>query len=456
MAERPPALFRRLFIANRGEVAARVARTCDAMGVTPVFAVSEADRELSMLRGRETVCVGPARATESYLRLERVVQAAVQARCSAVHPGWGFLSENPRFAALVAAHGLAFVGPPPEVMLRVGRKVPAKRAMAAAGLAGIPGSEGLVRDEAAALAVAERVGFPVIVKADSGGGGRGMRVARSAAELSAALQEARAEAASAFGDPGVYVERLLEGGRHVEVQFLVDRYGNGVHLGERDCSVQRKHQKLIEESPCPVLSAEERARTLARAVRAVTAVGYVGAGTLEMLLAPDGRLYFMEINARLQVEHTVSEMRTGVDLVAEQLKVAAGQRLSLRQEDILPEGHALECRINAEDARDDFRPTPGRLTRWRLPRAVPGELRVDTHLAEGDTVTPHYDSLLCKVIARGATREAACDRMLAALAELECEGVSTTTPFHQAVLRSSAFREGRYDTGVLPGWPPAP
>lgn len=456
MAVTPPAatLFRRLFIANRGEVAARVARTCDELGIVPVFATSEADRSAKHLVGRETVCVGPARSAMSYLNLEAMVQAAVQSHCTAVHPGWGFLAENARFAALCEAHGLTFIGPPPSVMLALGKKIPAKQAMARAGLLGIPGSDGLVHSDVAAAAAAAACGYPIIVKADSGGGGRGMQVANNEAELRTAIRDAQREALGAFGDPAVYLEKLVLGGRHVEVQIIADRYGNVVHLGERDCSVQRKHQKLIEESPCPVLNDEERKRTFPAAIRAVADVGYVGAGTLEFLLDDDGRLWFMEMNARLQVEHSVTEMCTGIDIVAEQIRVAAGHRLSFTQADVKPVGCALECRINAEDPMDDFRPTPGTLEVWRTPAEIPGELRVDTHLQEGDTIPPYYDSLLCKLIAHGPTREATIDRMLIALADLKCEGVSTTVPLHEAVIRSEDFHSGNYDTESIPGWPP--
>ncbi len=446
-----PRLFRRVFIANRGEVAARVARTCERLGITPVFGVSEADRHAGYVRGHEQVVLGPGRATHSYLDMERVVQAAVQSRCSALHPGWGFLAENPVFAALCEAHGLTFLGPPAHVMHRMGKKTPAKRAMGDAGLTLIPGSEGILADAAEARAVADTIGYPVLLKAESGGGGRGMRVARDASEVERAFQEARAEARAAFGDDRVYMERLIERGRHVEIQLLADRWGNVVHLGERDCTVQRNHQKLIEESPAPVLAADERERALEAAARATAAIGYVGAGTMEFLLDGDGTLRFMEMNTRLQVEHCVSEARTGIDLVEQQILVGAGHRLAFRQEDVRIEGHAIECRINAEDPFDEFRPAPGVIERWRAPE---GEgIRVDTHVTEGYEVPPFYDSLLCKVVARGRDRDEACERMIAALEDLVCEGVATTVPMHLAILRSEAFRNHRYDTGSIPGWP---
>ncbi|MFW5876770.1 MAG: acetyl-CoA carboxylase biotin carboxylase subunit [Myxococcota bacterium] len=446
-------MFHRLFVANRGEVAARVARACDALGVVPVFGVSEADRDAPYTRGRETVVLGPARAARSYLDVVRVVQAARQARCTAIHPGWGFLAENPVFASLCEQHGVTFVGPPAYVMHLMGKKTPAKRAMGEAGLSLIPGSDGVLRDASHAAEVAERIGYPVLLKAESGGGGRGMRIGRDAQGVVQAFEEAVAEATAAFGDPRVYMEKLVERGRHVEIQLLADRYGNVVHLGERDCTVQRNHQKLIEESPSPVLDPSERERTLAAAVEATRRIGYVGAGTMEFLLDADGTLRFMEMNTRLQVEHPVSEMRSGVDLVTEQIRVAAGHPLSLAQDDVRLQGHAIECRINAEDPSNGFRPSPGVITRWEPP-AGDADVRVETHVDSGYEVPPFYDSLICKVIAHGKDRDAASDRMIAALESLTCEGVATTVPMHLAILRSDAFRSSRYDTGGIPGWPP--
>ncbi|MCB9658194.1 MAG: biotin carboxylase N-terminal domain-containing protein [Polyangiales bacterium] len=452
-APRPYVGIRRLFIANRGEVAARVARTCDALGITPVFGVSEADRDAPYTRGREVVVLGKGRASESYLDAPRVVQAAVQARCSALHPGWGFLSENPVFASLCAAHGVTFIGPTPSVMQLMGKKTPAKRAMGQAGLSLIPGSDGILADADDAQRVARAVGYPVLLKAESGGGGRGMRIARSDDEIRAAFEDASAEALACFADDRVYLEKLIEKGRHVEVQLMADRYGNVVHLGERDCTVQRNHQKLIEESPAPGLAPDELARTLAAAVRACQQIGYVGAGTMEFLLDEGGTLRFMEMNTRLQVEHSVSEMRSGVDLVAEQIRVASGHRLSFTQDDIALTGHAIECRINAEDPEQGFKPSPGVVSRFDLPEQVAGAVRVDTHVEAGYEVPPFYDSLLCKVITRGATRDEAADRMIAALGALTCEGVPTTTAMHRAILGSTAFRSNQYDTSGIPGWP---
>mgnify|MGYP001814773966 FL=1 len=447
----PVKRFRRLFIANRGEVAARIARTCDALDIIPVFGVSEADRAAPYTRGRESVVLGPSRSSESYLAAERIVQAAVQTGCSAIHPGWGFLAENPLFASLCEAHGVSFIGPPPAVMQTLGRKTPAKAAMAAAGLKLIPGSDGVLRNVEQAKEVAAATGFPVLLKAESGGGGRGMRVVREPNGVQEAYESAQAESLAAFGDGRLYLEKLIEGGRHIEIQLLADEYGNVVHLGERDCSVQRKHQKLIEESPALVLSDAERAQTLAAAVRATAAIGYVGAGTMEFLLDDGGELRFMEMNARLQVEHPVTEMRTGIDLVEAQIRVAAGEPLWFSQDEVGFRGHAIECRINAEDPSNGFAPSPGVLEQWSVP-SEDDHVRVDTHVESGYEVPPHYDSLVCKVIAWGEDRDAACDRLAATLRGMRCDGISTTIPMHLAVLSSSDFRANDYDTRAVPGW----
>jgi len=443
--------FRRLFIANRGEVAARIARTCDQLDITPVFGVSEVDRAAPYLRDRESVVLGPSRSSESYLARERIVQAAVQTQCSALHPGWGFLAEDPVFASLCEAHGVTFIGPPAAVMQRLGRKTPAKAAMAGAGLKVIPGSDGVLRDVDQARAVAGATGFPVLLKAESGGGGRGMRIVRNAADVKDAYDSAQAESLACFADGRLYLEKLIEGGRHIEIQLLADKYGHVVHLGERDCSVQRKHQKLIEESPALVLSDAEREQTLAAAVRATRAIGYVGAGTMEFLLDEGGELRFMEMNARLQVEHPVSEMRTGIDLVEAQIRVAAGEPLWFSQEDIDLRGHAIECRINAEDPSNGFSPSPGVIAQWEVADGD-DRVRVDTHVESGYEVSPHYDSLICKVIAWGKDREAARERLSDALQNIRCDGISTTIPMHLAVLSSKEFRENRYDTRAVPGW----
>ena len=445
-----PPLFHRLLVANRGEVAVRIARACDALGIVPVFAVSEADRTAPYTQGREVTVLGPPRAAQSYLDVERVVQAAVQTRCSALHPGWGFLSENPLLATLCAQHGVTFVGPPPHVTALMGSKTRAKAAMRAAGLHLIPGSDGVLASVEQAKAVAAEVGFPVLFKAENGGGGRGMRIARSADQVETAYSEAQAEARAAFGGDRVFLEKLVEGGHHIEVQVFADKYGRAVHLGERDCTVQRNHQKLIEESPSPVLTPELRAATCTAAARAAAAIGYVGAGTMEMLF-DQGVPRFMEMNCRLQVEHTVSEERTGKDLVIAQLEIAAGRPLTWTQDTIPLDGHVIECRINAEDPREGFKPAPGTITAWTPPSG--DGIRVDTHVVPGYVVPPFYDSLIAKVIVKGRDRSDAIARMLAALGAFRVEGVPTTIPMHQQILASKAFAAGDYDTRAIPGWP---
>jgi acetyl-CoA carboxylase biotin carboxylase subunit len=450
-------MFHRLLIANRGEVAVRVANACRALGIAPVGVASEADRGAAWLeRMDEVVHLGPAAARRSYLDGERVLQAAVQTGCTALHPGWGFLAEDPRFAALCEQHGVTFVGPPPGVIERMGRKSPARRAAASVGLAPVPGSDGPLPDADSAARVAAEVGYPVILKADSGGGGRGMRRCDEEAELREAFAAARAEAEAAFGDASVYLERYLEGGRHVEIQVLADARGRAIHLGERDCSVQRKHQKLVEESPCPVLDVAASSELGARAASAAAELGYVGAGTIEFMLSDDGAFHFLEMNTRLQVEHPVSELRTGIDLVEWQIRIAAGEALTLTQDDVRLDGAAIECRINAEDPSDDFRPSPGRLEAFELPADLgPGTVRVETHLAAGEEVSPHYDSLVAKLVTHAPTREEAIVTMERALEAARVEGVATTIPLHLAVLADPGFRAGRYDTRAVPGWPPA-
>jgi acetyl-CoA carboxylase biotin carboxylase subunit len=454
-------MFHRLFIANRGEVAVRIARACRALGVAPVGGVSEADLGARWTDALdEVVCLGPAAAAESYLDHARIVQAALSLRASALHPGWGFLAESPRFAALCRQHGIAFVGPSAGLMDLMGVKSPAKAAMRAAGLPVLPGSDGPLADASAAARAAAETGYPVILKADHGGGGRGMRLCRDEAEVREAFGAAAAEARAAFGSGSIYLERYLTGGRHVEVQVLCDHFGAGVHLGERECSIQRKHQKLIEESPSPALTDEERARLGAQAAAAAVELGYEGAGTIEFLRDADGSLYFMEMNTRLQVEHPVSEMVTGVDVAARQIEIAANRSLgSLTQEAVAFSGHAIECRINAEDPHAGFRPSPGRLAAFDLPAGEGrggATIRVDTHLAAGDEVVPHYDSLVAKVIAHAPTRTGAIDAMLDALSRARIEGVRTTIPLHHAVLASDAFRSGDYDTAAIPGWAEGP
>jgi acetyl-CoA carboxylase biotin carboxylase subunit len=447
-------MFKKLFIANRGEVAVRVARTARAMGIRVVGAVSSADRGASWTAALdELVGVGSGPPRESYLQQERLVQAAVQTGCTALHPGWGFLAENARFAALVEAHGVAFVGPAPRAMDLMGLKTPAKRAARAAGLATIPGSDGPLRDEAEALRVARDIGFPVMVKADAGGGGRGMRLVHREADFAAAWHAASSEALAAFGDGACYLEKYVERGRHIEVQVLADRHGRAVHLWERECSVQRKHQKLVEESCAPCLSDAERERIGALAANLARSIGYAGAGTVEFLRAADGAIYFMEMNTRLQVEHPVTEERLGLDLVRLQLEVAANRPLPTSLSAVKPTGHAIEARVNAEDPARGFAPSPGVLARFDIPLGLgPGRVRLDTHVAAGDEVPPYYDSLLAKVVAVGATRAEAIETLARCLSGARIEGLATTIPVHLAVLGSAEFRAGDYDTGSIPGW----
>lgn len=449
-------MFRSLLVANRGEVAVRIARAARDAGVRAVGIVSTADQGASWTEEfDEVVCVGGPSPAESYLRMSAIVQAARQTGCAAVHPGWGFLAENARFAALCEQNGLTFIGPAPATMERMGLKWPSKVAMRAAGLDLTPGSDGLLTDVEEAVRVAEDVGYPVILKADAGGGGRGMRICRSAAEVREAFPSARAEATAAFGNGALFLEKFVTGGRHIEVQIIGDRFGRAVHLFERDCSVQRNHQKLIEESPSPALSEGERTELGARAAQAAAAIGYVGAGTIEFLAAPDtGQLSFMEMNTRLQVEHPVTEMVTGIDIVREQLRIAASGAVGFTQEGVSLEGHSIECRINAEDPSDGFRPTPGTLDEFTVPLDLgPGRVRVDTHVREGAEVPPYYDSLIAKVIVHAADRPQAIETMKRTLGGARITGVSTTIPLHLAVLGSDEFTSGNYDTRSIPGWP---
>ena len=445
-------MFKRLFIANRGEVAQRIARACRDLAIEPVFGVSKADGDASYVQGYETVCLGGARAQDSYLDLERIVQAAKQTRCSALHPGWGFLAENAAFASLCETHGIRFIGPPAQVIALMGSKTAAKQSMHAAGLETIPGSHGTTTSYQQAKHIADTIGYPILIKAESGGGGRGMRMVEDASSLEEAFTTAQAEARAAFGDPTVYIEKLLLGARHIEVQIMADRQGNVVHLGERDCTIQRNHQKLVEESPSPVLSSPTREQLWSHAVRAAVHVGYVGAGTVEFLVDSQSRAWFMEMNTRLQVEHPVTEMRSGLDLVTWQIRIAAGHPLGITQEQIALRGHAIECRINAEDPSNQFQAKSGTIHQWSVSVPTDGSIRVDTHVTTGYTVPPYYDSLLCKVIAYADTREHARNKLIDALEGLVCEGVPTTKPLHLAVLRSKAFQDNHYDTRFIPGW----
>lgn len=437
----------RILIANRGEIALRILRACRTMGLEAVVAYSEADRlSLPVLLADAAVCIGPADARRSYLSAPAVISAALITGCDAVHPGYGFLSEDDAFAEAVRAHGLTFIGPSAGVLERFASKEEVRRLLASHGLPTIPGS-GLLGDEEHALAEAGRIGYPVLIKPSGGGGGKGMRLARSPRELAAILPICRSEARAAFGDDSLYLERWLEDNRHIEVQVAVDRFGHGVHLWERDCSIQRRHQKILEESPSPALAGAGRRELAEQAIRAVVAAGYENVGTLEFLVDGEGNAYFIEINCRIQVEHPVTEMLTGIDLVALQIRIAAGEPLGLTQADIRQQGHAIEFRINAEDPAQDFRPGAGTIERLNTPGG-PG-VRFDSHAYAGYDVPPYYDSLLGKLVVWGPTREAAIARGRAALAELVLEGVTTNTPIHQALIESEPFLAGRFTTNLL-------
>jgi acetyl-CoA carboxylase biotin carboxylase subunit len=441
-------MFSRVLIANRGEIALRILRACRRMGISAVVAYSEADRDSRAVQmADEAICVGPAEARRSYLSVASILSAAVVTGCDAVHPGYGFLSEDDTFAEMTRAHGLTFIGPPPEVLERFASKAGTRQLLGRHGLPTIPGSDGMLRDDDHALAEAERIGYPVLIKPSAGGGGRGMRLVRSTRELQQALTICRSEARAAFGDDSLYLEKWLDDNRHVEIQVIVDRYGNGVHVGERDCSVQRRHQKVVEEAPTPALDAAQRTALAEDAVRAVVAAGYENVGTLEFLVDAKGDAYFIEINCRIQVEHPVTEMLSGIDLVVEQIRIAAGEPLGYSQADVSLRGHAIEFRINAEDVEHDFRPQAGPVTAFTQPGG-PG-VRMDTHLYAGYEVPPYYDSLLGKLIVWGPDRATAIDRGRVALGELVVDGLKTNIPFHRALIEDATFLEGRFTTNLL-------
>ena len=436
---------KRLFVANRGEIAVRIVNACRKLGVEAVVGVSEADRDSAAARMADrAVCIGPAPAAQSYLRMETIVAAAQGTGCDAVHPGYGFLAERAAFQRLCADNGLTFVGPGAEAIEAMGDKLQARRMAAQLGIPTVPGTDH-VQTAQQALDFGSKAGYPFLLKASAGGGGRGMRVVRAAGEVAAAFDGASAEARAAFGDPTLYIERFIERARHVEIQILADRHGRVIHLGERDCSTQRRHQKLIEEAPSPALDDALRARMAEAAVRLARHVSYSSAGTVEFILDADSReFYFLEVNTRIQVEHPVTEMVTGTDLVAEQIRVAGGEPLSMEQSQVELRGHAIECRINAEDAERDFMPVPGRLSQWDAPSG-PG-IRLDTHCHAGYFIPPFYDSMIGKLIVHAADRTAAVSAMQRALAAFKVAGVSTTIPFHQAVLAHPDFTQGRVTT----------
>jgi acetyl-CoA carboxylase biotin carboxylase subunit len=440
-------MFRKILVANRGEIALRVIRACREMGIRTVAVFSEADRESLHVRfADEEVCIGPPPARESYLNIPRIIAAAEITGADAIHPGYGFLAENADFSEICEKSEITFIGPTPQQIRLMGDKAAARRTMVSVGVPVVPGTDAMEEPDAA-LEAAREIGFPVLIKAAAGGGGKGMRVAENADDFVRQFTMARNEAAAAFNDPTVYIEKYLARPRHIEFQILGDQHGRVIHLGERDCSIQRRHQKLVEEAPSPALTPELRERMGEAAVRGAKAIEYVGAGTIEMLLNDDGSFYFMEMNTRIQVEHPVTEMCTGVDLIKEQIRAAAGLPLSIPDKPIELRGHAIECRINAEDPSRNFAPSPGTITTFHPPGG-PG-VRLDTHVYAGYRVPPYYDSLLAKLIVHGTTRAEAIARMRQALGAFVLEGVHTTIPFLQRVMDDPDFIAGRVDTKFL-------
>ncbi len=444
-------MFKKILVANRGEIALRVIRTCKEMGISTVAVHSTADtHSLHVHFADEDICIGPPAGKQSYLNMKQILAAAELTNADAVHPGYGFLSENAKFAEVCRENRLVFIGPSPEAIRMMGDKAEAKSAMKKSGVPTIPGSEGLVATLEEAAIAAGKVGFPVIVKAAAGGGGRGMRVAKDAAELKRIYPVAASEALACFGRGDLYLERYFTEPRHVEIQLIGDSHGNMVYLGERDCSVQRRHQKLVEESPSPAVTPEIRKRMGETAVRGALEAGYVNAGTIEFLYER-GEFYFMEMNTRIQVEHPITECVTGVDLVRAQILVAAGEKLPFAQKDVRFEGHAIECRVNAEDPFDDFKPCPGTIATFHMPGGL--GVRVDTHCYAGYAVPPNYDSMIAKLIVHAPTRPEAIARMLRALDEFVIEGVKTTIPLHKKILRHPRFARGEYSTKFLEQYP---
>ena len=441
-------MLKKVLIANRGEIAVRVIRACRALGIKTVAVYSTADRQaLHVYLADEAVCIGPAPARDSYLNTTAIITAALGTGADAIHPGYGFLSENATFAKMCRDNGIVFVGPSPEVIDRMGNKSQARRTMMDAGVPVTPGCRESFHDAATAFAAAKQLGWPIMIKASSGGGGKGMRVSVSEDDFVEEFTIAQRESQNAFGDNTMYLERAVMDPRHVEVQVLADTFGNVVALGERDCSVQRNHQKMVEESPSPALDAATRERMMADAVKACKAVGYTSAGTIEFLLDRDGNYYFMEMNTRVQVEHCVTEFVTHVDIVREMLGIAAGERLSFTQDDVQLDGHAIECRINAEIPEKNFMPSPGTITQTHLPGG--NGVRVDTAIYDGFTITPYYDSLIAKVIVRGRTRLEAIEKMRTALEEMVIVGVHTNLDFQYSIMENETFRAGRADTGFI-------
>ncbi|MGA1623323.1 MAG: acetyl-CoA carboxylase biotin carboxylase subunit [Synechocystis sp.] len=440
--------FAKILIANRGEIALRIIHSCEELGIPTVAVHSTIDRHaLHVQLANESVCIGPPPSNKSYLNIPNIISAALTRNATAIHPGYGFLAENARFAEICADHQLAFIGPTPEAIMAMGDKSTAKKTMQSAGVPCVPGSPGLIDSETTALRIASEIGYPVIIKATAGGGGRGMRLVREEKEFSRLFQAAQGEAEAAFGNPGVYLEKFIEKPRHIEFQILADSHGNVVHLGERDCSIQRRHQKLLEEAPSPFLTPQLRKKMGDAAVKAAKSINYVGAGTVEFLVDSKGGFYFMEMNTRIQVEHPVTEMITGYDLIAEQIRIAQGEKLRFRQSEIEFRGHAIECRINAEDPKHNFRPHPGKISAY-LPPGGPG-VRIDSHVYTDYEIPPYYDSLIGKLIVWGGDRQTAIKRMRRALRECAITGIPTTLEFHQQILQTPAFLAGDVYTNFI-------
>lgn len=441
-------MFKKILVANRGEIAVRIIRSCRELGIATVAVYSEADRQaLHVKLADEAYCIGPAPTKDSYLHISRILLVAAYTKADAVHPGYGFLAENAEFAEACCQAGLTFIGPSPAAMRQMGDKATARQTMQEVGVPIIPGTEGLVEDMDTAYAIVDQIGYPVLVKATAGGGGKGMRIVRKKEELEQAICLAQKEVASLFGDSGVYLEKYLEEPRHIEVQIMADKFGHIVYLGERDCSIQRRHQKLLEEAPSSALDESLRCKMGKAAVSAARAVQYEGAGTIEFLLDQYGNFYFIEMNTRIQVEHGITELVTGIDLIKEQIAVAAGSALSFVQEDIQMNGWAIECRINAENPAKNFRPCPGKVEKYLVPGGF--GVRVDSCVYSGYVISPFYDSLIAKVLVWGKTRPEAIARMKRALSEFVIEGIDTTIPFHQQILDHEQFVKGQITTGFL-------
>jgi len=441
-------MFHKVLVANRGEIALRVIRACRELGIKTVAIYSEADRDsLHVQYADEAICVGPAPSYASYLNIPNIISAALLSKVDAVHPGYGYLSERADFAQICEDCGLIFIGPSPAQIAQMGDKAHAKKTMAAAGVPVLPGSDGTVNSEDELYQIAQRIGYPLIIKASAGGGGKGMRLVHNKDELIKNYRLARSEAYAAFGSDQVYVEKYLSQPRHIEVQVLGDRYGNVVHFGERECSLQRRHQKILEESPSPAVDDALRAKLGAAAINGARAVNYINAGTLEFLLDSDGQFYFMEMNTRIQVEHPVTEMVYGIDLVKAQIQIAAGAELEYNQPDITPTAHAIECRLNAEDPDRNFQPSPGVITKLHVPGG--NGVRWDSHVYQGYIITPYYDSLIGKLITWGQDRDEAIERMISALEEMRVEGIEHNIKFHQRVLQNPQFRAGEYSTKLI-------